>query len=63
MSRTVEKPLYVTVQLRLTGPWGTPEHVAAAVEWDMNENYQTDLQLSDPQVLAVTEERVQIVKK
>lgn len=63
MSETTQKPLYVTVQMRLHGPWGTPEHVALAVQYDMEENYQTNLQLSDPEVLAVTEEQVSIVKK
>jgi len=52
-----KEALYVTVEMRLDGPWGTPESVAAAVRFDMEENYQTDLQLSQPRVIGVSTQR------
>ena len=50
-------PLYVTVVLRLDGPYGVPERVARDVLADMEENYMTDLQLSEPDVIGVSEQR------
>lgn len=51
-----ERPLLVIVAMDYVGEFGTAEHVARQVEYDLEENYATDLPLANPRVLWASRE-------